>query len=61
MEKFIEVKTKDNITAYIRKDHITGVEEVLTGSKTEPHIKIFAAGFSWTVKGLSLKDVLEKL
>ncbi len=60
MNEFVELKTTENQTIYVRKDSIGGFEVVNSSAHVEGHIKLFIGGFKFLVQG-NKEDMLAKL
>ena len=60
MNEFIELKTTENQTLYVRKDSIGAFEVVSPSAHVEGHVKLFIGGFKFLVQG-SKEEMLLKL
>lgn len=58
--QYVELKTTDNTTIYVRKEAVAVLEESPASSRVESHVKVFVAGFKFSVKG-PLKEILSLL
>lgn len=61
MDQFVEVKSKENTTVFIRKDHISAIEEVAGTARSEGYLKLYAGGYSFTVPSLTKEEIFEAL
>ncbi len=59
-DNFIEMKSTENITVYIRADAIGAFEVVPASARVEGHVKIFVNGFKFTVQ-IDKEELLRKL
>jgi len=59
-KKFLELKTTDNSKIIVRKDAVAVLEESPASSRVEGHVKMFVAGFKFSVQGTS-KDIVLQL
>jgi len=50
-DAFFKTKTTDHTEVYIRKDHVSAVEEIPGKGGTDPAIKLYVNGYSFKVKG----------
>lgn len=59
---YLELKTTDNTTIFVRKESVAVVEESPPSSRVEGHVKVFVAGFKFLVKGKAqeILSLLEK-
>ena len=60
MNFFIELKSTENQTVYLRPESISGFEVVTASNRAEGHIKIFVAGFKFLVQ-IEKDELLKKL
>jgi len=59
-KKFLELRTTDNATIIVRKAAVAVLEESPASSRVEGHVKLFVAGFKFTVQG-NCKEVASQL
>ena len=57
---FIELKTTENQTIYIRPEQVGAFEVVPASQRVDGHIKIFIGGFKYTVK-IEKDELIKKL
>ena len=60
MNTFIELKSTENQTVFLRPEAITGFEVVAASNRAEGHIKVFVAGFKFLVQ-IEKDELLKKL
>ena len=60
MKDYFETQTTDNTRVFIRKDHVSAVEEIPSSTRTEGYTKLYVAGYSFGVQE-ELKDIEKKL
>jgi hypothetical protein len=60
MKDFIELKSTENQTLFIRKDAIGAFEVVPPSARVEGHIKIFIGGFKFLVQGTK-EELIQKI
>lgn len=48
---FIELKTTENQTIYVRAEAVGAIEVVPASNRVEGHIKIFIGGFKFLIQG----------
>lgn len=59
-DTFIELKSTENQTVYIRSEAIGAFEVVPASARVEGHIKIFVNGFKFTVQ-IDKDELLRKI
>lgn len=57
---FLELRTTDHFRVFFKKDQIAAIEEVPKGARSEGQVKVYAAGFSFTIQE-SLEKVMQGL
>ncbi len=57
---FVELKTTENQTIYIRPDQVGAFEVVPASQRVDGHIKLFIGGFKYTV-AIEKEELLKKL
>jgi hypothetical protein len=57
---FIELKTTENQTVYIRPEQVGAFEVVPASQRVDGHIKIFIGGFKYTVQ-IEKEELIRKL
>jgi hypothetical protein len=60
MKEYIEVKSTDNTTVYIRRDAIGAFEVVPPSQRVDGHVKVFVGGFKFLV-AIDKEELLKKL
>lgn len=60
MKDFIELKSTENQTLYVRRDAIGAFEVVPASQRVEGHIKIFIGGFKFLVQA-DKDELIQKL
>jgi hypothetical protein len=50
VKKYIQVTTTDNTQVILRIDQIAGVEEIPSTHRSEGYLKLYVAGYSFSVK-----------
>ncbi|MGE0764436.1 MAG: hypothetical protein AB7N80_14265 [Bdellovibrionales bacterium] len=58
--EFMELKTTDNTTIYVRKDAVGAFEVVPPSQRVDGHIKVFIGGFKFLVVG-DKEEIFKKL
>jgi len=58
--KFVEFKTVDNTKVRFQKSNIAAVEEIPASARSEGYVKIFVAGFAFSVR-LTLEEVMKAI
>lgn len=59
-KNFIELKSTDNTTIYLRPEAIGGFEVVPATTRVDGHIKVFVGGFKFLVT-IEKDELLKKL
>ncbi|MCC7403143.1 MAG: hypothetical protein IT288_01990 [Bdellovibrionales bacterium] len=59
-KKYVELKTTDNTTIFVRKESVDVLEDSPASSRVEGHVKLFVAGFKFAIKGTA-KEVMALL
>jgi len=59
-EGFLELKTTENQTIFIRPEQVGAIEVVPASQRVEGHIKIYIGGFKYTVQ-IDKDELLRKL
>lgn len=59
-DQFIELKSTENQTVYIRQDAVTAFEVVPASARVDGHVKIFINGFKFLVQ-IEKDELLGKL
>lgn len=57
---FVELKSTENQTVFLRPEAISGFEIVPASNRVEGHIKIFVSGFKFLVQ-IEKDELLKKL
>jgi hypothetical protein len=57
---FIELKSTDNTTVYIRREAINGFEIVPPSTRVDGHVKVFVGGFKFLI-AIDKDELLKKL
>jgi hypothetical protein len=60
MQEFVELKTMENQTIYVRREAVGAFEVVNPSSHIEGHIKIFIGGYKFLVQS-DKEELLKKL
>lgn len=60
MKDFIELKSTDNTTVFLRRDAIGGFEIVPPSQRVDGHVKVFVGGFKFSI-AITKEDLLKKL
>lgn len=60
MKEFIELKSTENQTLFVRKEAIGAFEVVPASARVEGHIKIFIGGFKFLVQGTK-EELIKKI
>ena len=60
MNDFVELKTTENQTLFVRKESVGAFEVVNPSAHVEGHVKLFISGFKFLVQGKK-EDMLQKL
>ena len=58
--EFVELKSTDNTTVYVRKEAVSAFEVVPPSQRVDGHIKIFIGGFKFLI-AINKDDLLLKL
>lgn len=57
---FVELKSTDNTTVYVRKEAVSAFEVVPPSTRVDGHIKIFIGGFKFLIS-IDKDELLKKL
>lgn len=57
---FVELKSTDNTTVFVRKDAVSGFEVVPPSTRVDGHIKIYVGAFKFLI-AITKEDLLKKL
>lgn len=58
--EFVELKSTDNTTVYVRKEAVSAFEVVPASQRVDGHVKIFVGGFKFLI-AIDKDDLLMKL
>jgi len=58
--EFIELKSTDNTTVYVRKEAVSAFEVVPPSTRVDGHVKIFIGGFKFLI-AIDKDELLKKL
>lgn len=61
MQDFVELKTTENQTLYIRREAVGAVEVVPASARVDGHIKVYIGAFKFLVTGEDKDSLLKKL
>lgn len=61
MQDFIELKTTENQTLYIRRELVGAIEIVPASARVDGHIKLYMGAFKFSVTGEDKDSMLKKL
>lgn len=61
MHDFVELKTTENQTLYIRREAVGAVEVVPASARVDGHIKVYIGAFKFLVTGEDKDSLLKKL
>ena len=60
MKDYIELKSTDNTTVFLRREAIGGFEVVPPSQRVDGHVKIFVGGFKFLI-AIEKDELLKKL
>tara|TARA_B100000749_G_C18450126_1_gene476022 strand:- start:19139 stop:19426 length:288 start_codon:yes stop_codon:yes gene_type:complete len=60
-DKYLELKTTDNLTVWIKKDHVSAVEEVPSTSRSEGYVRVYVNGYKFNIKEKTAEEILSQL
>ncbi|MEZ4873436.1 MAG: hypothetical protein R2827_14600 [Bdellovibrionales bacterium] len=60
-DNYIELKTTDNLTVWIKKDHISAVENVPGTTRSEAYVRVYVNGYKFNIKEKQAEDILDLL
>ncbi len=58
--EFIELKSTENQTVYVRPEAIGAIEVVQASARVEGHVKLFIQGFKFSIQ-IEKDELLQKL
>ena len=59
-KEYFEAITLENTKVFIRKDHVSAIEEIPGTARTEPYLKLYIAGYHFGLK-MKKTELLEIL
>lgn len=59
-QEFIELKSTDNTTIYVRREAVGAFEVVPASARVEGHVKLFIGGFKFLIS-IDKDELLKKL
>ncbi len=61
MQEFVELKTTENQTLFVRKEAVGAIEIVPASARVDGHIKLYMGAFKFLVTGEDKDSLLSKL
>ena len=50
MEDYLELRTTENTRVFIRRTHVSAVEEILASARAEGFLKLYVSGYAFHIK-----------
>ncbi len=61
MQEFVELKTTENQTLFVRREAVGAIEVVPASARVDGHIKLYMGAFKFLVTGEDKDSLLNKL
>lgn len=61
MQEFVELKTTENQTLYVRPEAVGAIEIVPASARVDGHIKLYMGAFKFLVTGEDKDSLIQKL